>query len=70
MLMSSPAKHERDDLSGSDTLYLAETHASSPQKPIEFPIFANNTIHIPINDAHQILSDDEKRSLYDRNGEA
>ncbi|KAH0908316.1 hypothetical protein HID58_031637 [Brassica napus] len=41
-------------LKGSGTLYLAETHGSFPGKPIEFPVFANSTIHIPINDAHQV----------------
>ncbi|CAA0393371.1 unnamed protein product [Arabidopsis thaliana] len=41
-------------LKGSGTLYLAETHGNFPGKPIEFPIFANSTIHIPINDAHQV----------------
>ncbi|CAH2071858.1 unnamed protein product [Thlaspi arvense] len=41
-------------LKGSGTLYLAEMHASVPGKPIEFPIFANSTLHIPINDAHQV----------------
>ncbi|KFK30897.1 hypothetical protein AALP_AA6G040100 [Arabis alpina] len=41
-------------LKGNATLYLAETHGSSPGKPIEFPIFANSTVHIPINDAHQV----------------
>ncbi|KAF2569979.1 hypothetical protein F2Q70_00000143 [Brassica cretica] len=42
-------------LKGNGTLYLAETHGSFPGKPIEFPVFANSTIHIPINDAHQGL---------------
>ncbi|KAH0855905.1 hypothetical protein HID58_084166 [Brassica napus] len=41
-------------LKGNGTLYLAETHGSFPGKPIEFPVFANGTIHIPINDAHQV----------------
>jgi len=57
-------------LKGSGTLYLAETHGNFPGKPIEFPIFANSTIHIPINDAHQvslstshIVSDDLALSL-------
>lgn len=41
-------------LKGSGTLYLAETHGSFPGKPVEFPIFANSTLHVPINDAHQV----------------
>ncbi|KAF2569978.1 hypothetical protein F2Q70_00000142 [Brassica cretica] len=41
-------------LKGNGTLYMAETHGSFPGKPIEFPVFANSTIHIPINDAHQV----------------
>ncbi|CAA7047082.1 unnamed protein product [Microthlaspi erraticum] len=41
-------------LKGSGTLYLAETHESFPGKPIEFPVFANSTLTIPINDAHQV----------------
>ncbi|KAL2900589.1 Auxin-binding protein T85, partial [Bienertia sinuspersici] len=40
-------------LKGSGTLYLAsDSHGKVPGRPQEFPIFANTTFSIPVNDVH------------------
>ncbi|XP_010522684.1 PREDICTED: auxin-binding protein 1 [Tarenaya hassleriana] len=51
-------------LKGKGTVYLAEnSQGKYPGKPQEFPIFANSTFHIPINDAHQAWNTDEHEDL-------
>ncbi|XP_010556790.1 PREDICTED: auxin-binding protein 1-like [Tarenaya hassleriana] len=51
-------------LKGKGTLYLAEnSQGKYPGKPLEFPIFANSTFYIPINDAHQVWNTDEHEDL-------
>ncbi|KAG8370695.1 hypothetical protein BUALT_Bualt13G0010100 [Buddleja alternifolia] len=42
-------------MKGSGTLYLASnSHKKYPGNPQEFPVFANSTFHVPVNDAHQV----------------
>ncbi|KAL6516043.1 actin binding protein [Orobanche gracilis] len=41
-------------LKGSGTLFLApNSHLKYPGSPQKFPIFANSTFHVPVNDVHQ-----------------
>ncbi|KAK3005900.1 hypothetical protein RJ639_017766 [Escallonia herrerae] len=43
-------------LKGSGVLYHApNSHSKFPGKPEGFPIFSNNTFHIPVNDVHQVI---------------
>ncbi|KAF8087419.1 hypothetical protein N665_0587s0025 [Sinapis alba] len=53
-------------LKGSGTLYLAETHETFPGNPVEFPISANSTFHIPINDPHQARPVKDKNDDFTR----
>ncbi|XP_057539447.1 auxin-binding protein T92-like [Amaranthus tricolor] len=49
---------------GSATLYLAsDSHGKYPGQPKKFPIFANSTFAIPVNDIHQILNTDSNGDL-------
>ncbi|GFP97872.1 auxin-binding protein t92 [Phtheirospermum japonicum] len=51
-------------LKGSGTLYLASnSHQKYPGSPQEFPIYANSTIHIPVNDVHQVWNTNEHEDL-------
>ncbi|KAF7804787.1 auxin-binding protein T85 [Senna tora] len=51
-------------LKGSGTLYLASSsHDRSPGKPQEHLIFPNSTLHIPVNDAHQLWNTNEHEDL-------
>ncbi|CAI9107930.1 OLC1v1007413C1 [Oldenlandia corymbosa var. corymbosa] len=51
-------------LKGSGTLYLASnTDQRHPGKPLEFPIYANSTFHVPVNDAHQVWNTNPEEDL-------
>ncbi|XP_057539603.1 auxin-binding protein T92-like [Amaranthus tricolor] len=51
-------------LKGSGTLYLAsDSHGKYPGQPKKFPIYANSTCAIPVNDVHQILNTDSNGDL-------
>ncbi|PIM98271.1 hypothetical protein CDL12_29258 [Handroanthus impetiginosus] len=51
-------------LKGSGTLYLASnSHKNYPGSPQEFPIFANSTFYVPVNDAHQVWNTNEHEDL-------
>ncbi|KAL8054934.1 hypothetical protein ABFX02_04G024500 [Erythranthe guttata] len=51
-------------LKGSGTLYLASnSHLKYPGTPQEFPIFANSTFHIPVNDVHRVWNTNEHEDL-------
>ncbi|KAL5561622.1 hypothetical protein UlMin_031369 [Ulmus minor] len=51
-------------LKGSGTLYLApNSHGKYPGHPQEFSIFSNSTLHIPVNDVHQIWNTDKHEDL-------
>ncbi|KAK6164726.1 hypothetical protein DH2020_001590 [Rehmannia glutinosa] len=50
---------------GSGTLYLASnSHLKYPGNPQEFPVFANSTFHIPVNDVHQVWNTNEQEDLH------
>ncbi|KAL6505095.1 actin binding protein [Orobanche gracilis] len=52
-------------LKGSGTLFLApNSHLKYPGSPQKFPIFANSTFHVPVNDAHQIWNTNEHEDLH------
>ncbi|XP_057538966.1 T-complex protein 1 subunit eta-like isoform X3 [Amaranthus tricolor] len=52
------------DSEGSGTLYLAsDSHGKYPGQPKKFPIYANSTCAIPVNDVHQILNTDSNGDL-------
>ncbi|KAL9168578.1 hypothetical protein ABFS82_04G023800 [Erythranthe guttata] len=52
-------------LKGSGTLYLASnSHLKYPGTPQEFPIFANSTFHIPVNDVHRVWNTNEHEGLH------
>lgn len=42
-------------LKGKGTLLLASSSFNHPGKPNEFPIYANATFIVPVNDPHQVL---------------
>ncbi|GAB4829762.1 actin binding protein [Ancistrocladus abbreviatus] len=51
-------------LKGSGTLYLASnSHGKYPGSPQAFPIFANSTFTIPVNDAHQVWNTNDQEDL-------
>ncbi|KAI5680342.1 hypothetical protein M9H77_01569 [Catharanthus roseus] len=51
-------------LKGSGTLYLStNSHPKHPGDAQEFPIFANSTFHIPVNDAHQVRNTNKHEDL-------
>ncbi|GAA0161025.1 hypothetical protein LIER_17442 [Lithospermum erythrorhizon] len=51
-------------LKGSGTLYLASnSHSKYPGTPQEFPMFANSTVHVPVNDVHQVRNTNSGEDL-------
>ncbi|KAK6260139.1 hypothetical protein SCA6_014613 [Theobroma cacao] len=50
-------------LKGSGTLFLASSSHKHPGKPEEHFIFSNNTVHIPVNDVHQVWNSNEHEDL-------
>ncbi|XP_021747492.1 auxin-binding protein T85-like isoform X2 [Chenopodium quinoa] len=51
-------------LKGSGTLYLAsDSHGKYPGQPKAFPIFANSTFIVPVNDVHQVSNTDSSEDL-------
>lgn len=51
-------------LKGSGTLYLAsDSHGKYPGHPKAFPIYANSTFIVPVNDAHQVWNTNDTEDL-------
>ncbi|KNA15405.1 hypothetical protein SOVF_096500 isoform B [Spinacia oleracea] len=51
-------------LKGTGTLYLAsDSHRKYPDNPKMYPVFANSTFIVPVNDAHQRKAKDLRRRL-------
>ncbi|PKU73690.1 auxin-binding protein 4 [Dendrobium catenatum] len=50
-------------LKGRGTLMLASSSHKYPGTPQEYPIYANSTFAIPVNDPHQIWNNDEHEDL-------
>nr|QSB37377.1 auxin binding protein 1 [Galium aparine] len=51
-------------LKGSGTLYLASnTDQKLPGEPLEFPIYANSTFIVPVNDVHQVWNTNPEEDL-------
>ncbi|KAJ6790639.1 auxin-binding protein 4 [Iris pallida] len=50
-------------LKGKGTLLLASSSSKFPGKPQEFPIYANSTFSVPVNDPHQVWNTDDVEDL-------
>ncbi|XP_021858437.1 auxin-binding protein T85 isoform X2 [Spinacia oleracea] len=51
-------------LKGTGTLYLAsDSHRKYPDNPKMYPVFANSTFIVPVNDAHQVWNTDDSEDL-------
>ncbi|PKA55339.1 Auxin-binding protein 4 [Apostasia shenzhenica] len=50
-------------LKGRGTLLIASSSQRSPGKPQEYPIYANSTFSIPVNDPHQVWNTDKNEDL-------
>ncbi|XP_021727829.1 auxin-binding protein T85-like [Chenopodium quinoa] len=51
-------------LKGTGTLYHAsDSHGKYPGQPKAFPIFANSTFIVPVNDVHQVSNTDNSEDL-------